>query len=535
VQREGEVTAEILKAQKSLEYFELQLANALSSASTDLLYLAKKSQLAGSAAWRGLADDLIEFSRFKEQYDQLRLIDITGREIIRINHDTGAEPYLVAPEKLQNKNDRYYVRETLLLDQGEIYVSPLDLNVENNQLEYPLKPMIRISTPVFDRGGKKQGLLVLNYKAQALLHRLDVFENFLIVDEQGKFIKGMHKEDDWSIVFPEKKTLAHYFPRIWRELVGLKEGRRLNSHGLFVVKKILQQPSSDRQSGLVAISFTPRTSLYATSDILAKNLAAAVVAVALMVFVFLRWLMRTREEKFKQRRLLEKSESSLRALSTRLIHLQEQERKALARDLHDELGQITTALKIILGQARSANRDAALAPLLERAQQYVDTLLRDVRDISSRLRPAIIDDLELDESLKSLFAEFEQDAGLTVKSSFAIEYRVTDSQVKTAVYRLLQEALNNVVKHAGCRRAEVLVDARAGMLEVRVADRGKGLSPEGTHGGSGLLGMKERIRALHGEFSLESQPGRGTMIRVKIPLRQNEKNGSHAENPAYFS
>lgn len=153
-------------------------------------------------------------------YDQLRYLDLEGNEIIRINYNNGI-PTIIPDEQLQNKADRYYFQDSLTLVEGDIYVSVLDLNMEHGEIEVPHKPMIRLSTPVFDSNGNKRGIVILNYLAEYLLDGLKIFslnssEHHMLVNNNGYFLfYDRHPELEFAFMFPEHqdKTFAHIYPR----------------------------------------------------------------------------------------------------------------------------------------------------------------------------------------------------------------------------------------------------------------------------------------------------------------------------------
>jgi len=118
-----------------------------------------------------IADELLAFSEIKGVYDQIRLLDLSGKEFIRINLNEG-QPSRAPRKQLQNKSNRYYFKEIVSLSEGEVFISPLDLNVEHGVIEQPLKPMIRLGAPLYNQQGKKSGILLLNYLAQNLLNKL---------------------------------------------------------------------------------------------------------------------------------------------------------------------------------------------------------------------------------------------------------------------------------------------------------------------------------------------------------------------------
>lgn len=138
----------------------------------------------GSDAQR-LSEQWIVFSAQKRIYDQLRLLDLQGREVLRINLNTDGAS-LVPQQHLQDKSNRYYFKEAMTLLPGEIYLSPLDLNVENNRIEQPLKPMLRIGLPVTNDKGNKIGLLILNYLALNIMNEIDIHD--VLTDSQSHLI-----------------------------------------------------------------------------------------------------------------------------------------------------------------------------------------------------------------------------------------------------------------------------------------------------------------------------------------------------------
>lgn len=214
------------------------------------------------------------------------------------------------------------------------------------------------------------------------------------------------------------------------------------------------------------------------------------------------------------------AETALQALSQRLLEVQEAERKHLARELHDEIGQSLTGLRLLLRQAGGSQADS-FQERLDQARGLTDELLARVRALSFDLRPADLDRLGL---LPALLAHFERYTPQTGVSIFfkhqGIEERFP-SQVETSAYRTVQEALTNVARHAGVANATVRVWAETGRLNVQVEDLGSGFDPEAAAANplsSGLTGMRERIFLVGGRVSVESAPGCGTTITVELPL-----------------
>jgi PAS domain S-box-containing protein len=230
-------------------------------------------------------------------------------------------------------------------------------------------------------------------------------------------------------------------------------------------------------------------------------------------------------ERKRAERELEESREQLRRLSTSLQAVREEEKTRIARELHDELGQSLTGLKMDLaqlgGQLRPEQVDAVNRA--KSMQSLLDTTVASVRRIATELRPLMLDDLGLVPTIEWLAHDFSQRSGVAVE----LELPAADFDVgpvaSTAVFRVLQESLTNVVRHANASRIGVALRGSDTGVELRVQDNGKGISPAAAGGTKtlGVLGMRERTAMLGGTFILESEPGVGTSIVMMIP-RQSE-------------
>lgn len=234
----------------------------------------------------------------------------------------------------------------------------------------------------------------------------------------------------------------------------------------------------------------------------------------------LRWLVRDVTD--------QKRAETVRAdLLARLVTAQEDERRRISRELHDSVGQLLTALLLTVRAARDA---AELPPAVEArlgdAQRVAGEIGRAVRDLAVRLRPTALDDLGLHAALSQQLAEWSDRAGVEVDYQPAgIESQRLPPDVETAVYRLVQEALTNVVRHAQARHVSVVVGRHGGTVTVVVEDDGVGFDPEAAgpfNGRLGLLGMKERADLCGGTFDVESSPGSGTTVIARFPVPGGE-------------
>ncbi len=217
------------------------------------------------------------------------------------------------------------------------------------------------------------------------------------------------------------------------------------------------------------------------------------------------------------------AQDRLRALSHRLQVARDQEAGRIARELHDELGQILTGLKIELAHARRLHATGAPSAAGEQAMAHlndqIDHAIDSVRRIASELRPPVLDRLGLAAALDWLVRECERASGLTVLLNVSQVEEPLDPLVATTIFRIAQEALTNIVRHAEATEASIDVVAQDDGLSLTVRDNGKGLpagAAEGPHA-LGILGMRERVRLLGGSWRLRSAPGQGTTIEVEVP------------------
>lgn len=230
----------------------------------------------------------------------------------------------------------------------------------------------------------------------------------------------------------------------------------------------------------------------------------------------------TRENERLFQRLIE-GERRFRGLAKAVWKVQEDERRRLARELHDGLGQTLTALTNQLErlqQKLDAGEPASLAGPVDTAR----SALNEIRELSRLLRPPVLDDLGLPAALSWLTRTLEQRTGLRAALSLEGLHQRLDPDLETLVFRIIQEALTNVLRHAGVDRAEVGVSRIGTTLELRVSDNGKGFDPQTVLAGgeaatgSGLRGMRDRLELFGGRLEIFSSPGRGTLVTAEVPL-----------------
>ncbi len=204
----------------------------------------------------------------------------------------------------------------------------------------------------------------------------------------------------------------------------------------------------------------------------------------------------------------------------RAVAAQELERKRLARELHDETGQALTSILLGLSAVEHADTLAGAQAAATELRDLVVSTLQDVRRLAVELRPNALDDFGLEPALRRLGQSVREGSGLDVQVETRLGEERLPAELETALYRIVQEALTNALKHAQARRVSVVVTRKNALVSVVIEDDGQGFRPElGLAGGLGLLGMRERVELLDGTLVVDSRPGSGTTIVVELPLR----------------
>ena len=204
--------------------FEL-ISRELDGVRADALFLADQLPVrrfvqGDRSQLEGIQTEYRNFVRRKQMYDQIRLLDLKGRETIRVNF-TRQVAVSVLPSELQDKSDRYYFRDAASLRAGQVLVSDFDLNLEHDQLEKPLKPVIRFVTPVVDEQQNAQGYLVLNYLGARLLRDVDnsTVPGFtMLLRDDGNYLRGPQDDDNWGWLMGHDRTFATQFPSEWSRI-----------------------------------------------------------------------------------------------------------------------------------------------------------------------------------------------------------------------------------------------------------------------------------------------------------------------------
>jgi PAS domain S-box-containing protein len=328
-------------------------------------------------------------------------------------------------------------------------------------------------------------------------------DGILVVNTEGKIV-----------------TFNRLFARMWRlsdEVLASKEDARaldcvldqLNEPKQFLEKvRYLYQHSGEESFDRLAFKDGRVFERYSRPQLIGGRVAGRV------------WSFRDATERTQAAKELEEANRQLRFLSRRLFKVQEEERRHLARELHDEIGQALTAAKINL-QSVTAEGDDATRARLKETTAILDRLLGQVRQISLDLRPSMLDDLGLVPALRSLLDQQGRRASVAVRFSAEDMPENIDPEIQTTCFRIAQEAITNVVRHAKARQIDLDLRRENEELQLRVHDNGVGFdveSPQVETVGLGLIGIKERAALLGGRAGIISSPGNGTTIEVFLPL-----------------
>ncbi len=235
-------------------------------------------------------------------------------------------------------------------------------------------------------------------------------------------------------------------------------------------------------------------------------------------------------ERLRAEEDLKLSRQQLRALSARIESIREEEKALLAREIHDEFGQVLTALKMSLvtvSRRLSSVGDPVIASVLERLEamsRTIDSTVDRIRRIALDLRPDLLDNLGLIAAIEWYAAEFQARTGITCVAKLPDVHLAIDKGHGTALFRILQETLTNVARHAGATIIDICLSRNVRDLVLEVRDNGRGITEAEITGSRslGLLGMKERSLLLNGELKIQGVPGKGTIVCIRVPLRASE-------------
>ena len=251
----------------------------------------------------------------------------------------------------------------------------------------------------------------------------------------------------------------------------------------------------------------------------------ALLAGVLMSLICGWYILRLERQARQRYQALALSRLELEGLSARLVEAQEEERRSISRELHDEVGQSLGALLVEVGQLSKLvpADDRVTQAQITHIKSVAETAVKSIRDIALLLRPPMLDDLGLIPALEWQAREISRRSDMEVEVHSEKVSEDLGDETKVTVYRLVQEALNNAATHAAAKNAKVTVAQVSDKITIEITDDGHGFDPKRQRG-MGILGMEERVRRLGGTLTIESAPGKGTTVKADLPLH-------HADSP----
>lgn len=244
------------------------LSGTLEDIARDLAYLSAFGALRDAldqpdaAGVARLEEAFAHFSKSKGIYDQLRWIDETGMERVRVDY-IGGKAVVIPKEKLQPKGQRYFFTDSFKLNPGEVFVSPLDLNIEQNKIEEPYKPMVRVATPVVDSQGTKRGIVILNYFGRVMLDAFaaataGIGDHVMVLNGEGYWLKGPKSGEEWGFMFKKPElSLAVSAPEAWRQIRDADSGQVGRPDGLWTWQTVYPLVAGQTSSTGAAEAFVP--------------------------------------------------------------------------------------------------------------------------------------------------------------------------------------------------------------------------------------------------------------------------------------
>lgn len=346
---------------------------------------------------------------------------------------------------------------------------------------------------------------------------MEVYRRFLRPQEQEAFHTLSAEVDSyWSVLSPifewdtdTKRSQGYWylrtelFPKRATVLAIARDVAAVNEETL---------KEGERQVNEVFAGFRRRL---LTATIAGLGLG---VVVAFLSIVSILRLERDSDQRYRESL---RAQAELKDLSARLVDAQEQERRAISRELHDEVGQSLTALLMDAGNLAAATQasNGEFRQRLENIQRLAENSVNAVRNMALLLRPSMLDDLGLVAALEWQAREVTKRTGLLVELVEENVCAALPDEYSTCVYRVVQEALHNCSRHAAARQARIVLRQQPERLLLTIEDDGKGFDARRVRG-LGLVGMAERVARLGGEFHVESEPGRGALVQVELPLAQ---------------
>jgi len=527
------MTNEQIRLDIMKEYVEQNLE----SAESDLHIASTHEELQTLKDLEGLEGEYLEMSKAKKTYDQIRYLDEDGMEIVRVDYNEGI-PATVKDEDLQNKKDRYYFEDTANLNEGQVFVSPLDLNIEHGEIEQPLKPMIRFGRPIFDTEGNHNGVVIINYLAKNLLDGMEEAYTseegeLLMFNQDGYWLKAINEEDEWGFMYDgkEDKIVENVYPKVWDSIRKNKTGQLETEEGLFTYVTVYPLSLSHISStGVqeayeaseykiegneyfwVVASFIPASHLASTATSFLYRILV-VDALFLLIIFFITWRLHIA---IKERRRAENTVFKLNDI-LRIIN------KILRHDISGKLSNIRASLEV----SDLIKKDENVKGAYDNTLGGID-LVNQMRDLEQSVKT----DSELKKfELKKIIEEVGREQEMNIDINCETDSNDCEVMADEAIKSVFENLVRNAKIHGGVDRIDVDIKENRNEVMISVKDNGRGVpedardnifeegftSGEAGNTGLGLYITKKTIERYDGSIHFEPNNPKGSIFVIELP------------------
>lgn len=488
---------------------------------------------------QNLIEELLVMARNRRVYDQIRFIDLDGDEVIKVRYRAGLT-YAVANEDLQNTANLSYFTESINLAENDIYISPLNLYVENEQIEEPIKPMIRLATPVFHKG-EKVGVLVFNYLAQEILSVLDENlgvsgEKVFLINNEGYWLKGPSQEDEWGFMYGDtSKTIYNWHSNLSKQTIDLTKRQVIYNSGLITIVTV--KPFDD--SGLVKnrmasngesipqilndfneewklITFLAKDDLHAEANNLLVYLVVSGILIIFLLVTSISILIYSLKSRVKAEDQINKLNDTLKIIT-----------KVLRHDLANAFTHINFSIELF-GDSKEKKYLKEISTSAKHGISVIDKM----KELEGMVNQgANLSDVSLKEVLNQVTANYKIDINIVGLKN---ELKVVADQGLNSVF---ENIISNAIRHAKVSKLDIKITTAEKKVIIKFIDQGKGIPDsvkdkvfdegfkygETANTGLGLYIVMQTIKRYGGTISVEDNKPKGTVFIIELKKSTSSK------------